>query len=669
MPLLSLPIAHRIHLTTLACVLGLLALSGVAVLGGSRQLEADRVAVMRHVVESAAGIAAAYEAEERAGRLPREDAQRRALDAMRAMRYRGEEYVWVNDMASRMVMHPFRRDMEGQDASEMRDSNGVRLFVAFVETVQRSGSGVVSYLWPRPGAGQAEQAPVEKLSFVQGFAPWGWVIGSGLYVDDLRAAQRAMALQDLGVAALAALVVGLIAWRVARGITRPLSAVTAATDRMAKGELDMAIPGAARSDELGTLARALETFRAEGQEKRRLEAAAAAERAARDRRQAAMDRHTQEFGTAISGVMASLAQSAGAMREAAEEMKHVVERTHQGAADTARGAGESARNLSSVAAATEQMSASVGEIARQVTQAAAAAREAVERADATGGTVRGLSDAATQIGTVVRLITDVAGRTNLLALNATIEAARAGEAGKGFAVVASEVKQLAAQTARATEEIGAQIKAIQMATGEAVAAVQGVAEAIARVSDVATAIAAAVEQQGAVTREIAGSVNAVLGQNDAAARAMQDVSEVAEGAGGASGTVLDAAAEVGRVASALHEEVDQFLAAMRSDESERRRWERIPAHGAPVTLHGIGGAVIRARLRDLSRGGAGVECAEGFPVGTEVEIDLPVGGAVRGRVVGHKDDGFGIVLRQDAGSVARIGRALEALAGGQREAA
>ncbi|WP_135469520.1 methyl-accepting chemotaxis protein [Crenalkalicoccus roseus] len=555
------PIALRIHGITLVALFGVLATVGFKAWVQVREEEQHRIALLTGITDSALAIAAHYEAEERAGRQTREAAQRAAIEAIRAIRYRGEEYLWINDMAPRMVMHPFRPDLEGKDLSDFKDPNGFRLFAAFVDAVRREGSGVVGSLWPRPGA----QQPVEKLSYVRGFAPWGWVIGTGVYVDDLRAAQANDIREALLVVTVVGLLVGLLAWLIARGITRPLAALTTATAAMAEGDLDSAVPGTRRADEVGVLARALEAFRAQGLEKRRLEAAAATERAARDRRQAAMERHIQEFGASISGVMATLGGSAEAMRKAAEKMAEAVRHTREGAASTASGAEESARNLGAVAAAAEELTASIGEITRQVAQAAQAAQAAVERARATDATVRGLSEAAGQIGEVVRLIADIAGQTNLLALNATIEAARAGEAGKGFAVVAGEVKALAAQTAKATEQIGVQVAAIQEATGEAVGAVREVGEAIGRVSEVAATIAAAVEEQGAATREIAASVQTVARQNETATRAMCEVSDVAEGARGSSDAVLSAADEVAHVSARLRQEVDHFLAAMRTE--------------------------------------------------------------------------------------------------------
>ncbi len=378
---------------------------------------------------------------------------------------------------------------------------------------------------------------------------------------------------DIGIAALLmllALGTALLAlYVVLRRVARPLTTLAATTDRLAAGDLGIEVAGTERGDEVGALARGLQTLRDGTRRARELEATAAEQRATRDRRQAATERHTENFATSITGIMATLGGSAGAMRTAAGAMAEVVAQSRDAASHTAKGSLESSRNLSAVAAATDELSASVSEITRQVAQAASAAQDAVSRAEATDATVRGLSEAAGQIGDVVRMISDIAGQTNLLALNATIEAARAGESGKGFAVVASEVKQLAAQTARATEQIAAQVSAIQGATQQAVGAVQEVGQAIGRMNEVASAIAAAVEQQGAATREIAGQVAMVAGQTQEAAGAMQQVSDASERAGGNSRSVLAAANDVAQVSDKLRLEVDQFLAAMNAEDEER----------------------------------------------------------------------------------------------------
>lgn len=659
------PIRARLYLCTLVAILGLLGVSAFESYGRTTDMANARIDQLRVVVDTAIASAARFEAEERAGRMQRAEAQAAALETIRAIRYAGDGYFWINDaeVRPRLIMHPFRKEMEGTDVSQVKDAAGTAIYTAFADVVRKSGSGVVAYVWPRPGA-KAGDPSVEKLSFVKGFTPWNWVIGTGVYVDDLRQAQFRSIVDSAAMAGLAVVLVGLLTWLVGRSIARPLAASTAATSAMAAGDLDVPVPGAERRDEFGLLARALETFRENGLKAQRLEAQAQIAFAARERRQAAMDLHTQEFGTSISGVMLSLGGAADQMRQAAGEMARAVEQTCEGTIATAAGAEVSACNLSSVAAATEELSASVGEIARQVAQAAGTAREAVGRAQVTDTMVRSLSDAAGQVGDVVQLIASIAGKTNLLALNATIEAARAGEAGKGFAVVASEVKQLAAQTARATEQISAQVNAIQTATGEAVGAVRDMGEAIGRIDEISSAIAAAVEEQGAATREIADRVQTVAQQNDDATRSMRDVSHIAKGAGAASGAVLTSASEIAQVSGILSKEVDHFLASVRSDESEQRSYERIPGGNAPATVRLAGQAEISAVLADISRGGAALVCTVEAAPGTDAQMMLPGAAApIRGRVVRAGQGSFAVFFQQDPATLAQIDRVLAQVKG------
>jgi methyl-accepting chemotaxis protein len=361
---------------------------------------------------------------------------------------------------------------------------------------------------------------------------------------------------------------------VQRGTISPLRQLTATMCKLAARDLAVEVGGLTRGDEVGGMARAVQVFKDNMNQAEVLAAASVREQAARARQAAAMDRHTKDFGTSISGVMASLGQSAIKMHTAASEMSEAAKRTRDSTSDAVEGANASARDLNSVAVVAEQMAASIHEISKQVTHVTTAVRTAVDRASETDGKVAGLATAADRIGDVVRLISDIAGQTNLLALNATIEAARAGEAGKGFAVVASEVKALATQTARATDQIGTQIVAIRTATEEAVGAVRQVSIAIGQVEAVATAIAAAVGEQAAATQEITSSVQSVTMATTTSAHAMEQVLTIAEQTDTASRSVLIAAEEVGQTATTLRVEVNDFLVAVkRGDDNDRRAYE------------------------------------------------------------------------------------------------
>jgi len=381
-------------------------------------------------------------------------------------------------------------------------------------------------------------------------------------VADLHGSQMITLATTAGMFLLA---IGAVLLAVRRGITRPLSQLQAVTLELASGRLDITLPANRSADEIGAVFASLAVFQRQGLERRAMEAAAEAERARKEQAQAVMAQHTLNFSQSIAGVMDTLGGSATAMRTASDGLIGAVADTYQAAETTMTGAEQSSQDLAGVAAATEELTASIDEIARQVVQTAQTAQNAVAKADAAGVTVQSLSDAAGQISAVVQLIADIAGKTNLLALNATIEAARAGDAGKGFAVVASEVKALAAQTARATSEIGEQVAAIQATTINAATAVSGVRVAIGTLGTITTAISAAVEEQGTATREIAANVNQVAQQNAAITESMKNVGTVAAEASASSHSVRSTAEALEQISTALNSQVDTFLAQVRRD--------------------------------------------------------------------------------------------------------
>ena len=479
--------------------------------------------------------------------------------------------------------------------------------------------------------------------------------------QEMRAEDEAENAILLGATSLIVVTVLLLSlWTVHRKLVRPLRELTRGLHQMAEGDLDRAKLPPAGIDEVGQISAAGQVFLEKLAAARVLETEAAAQHALRDRRQAAMDLATQDFGASISGVLTNLAGAAVDMRTAADDLAAASERTQVSATSTASRAEQSVADLGAVSAATEQLTASAGEIARQVAQATETSRAAGEHARATDARMRELQEAAERIGDVVRLISAIAGQTNLLALNATIEAARAGDAGKGFAVVASEVKQLAAQTARATEEISAQVQGIRAVTEQMAAAVRQMGGTIARVDEVAAAIATAVEEQSAATREIAGSVLGVADTTREITEAMREVADVAASSGTTGHNVQNAAAEVSRVAATLSGEVDNFLAAMRGDESERRRYERIPANSMAARLSRPDtSGEVAVTIQDVSRGGTALAGRlQGLRSGMEVVLHA-AHLRIPGRVARLDATSTGIAFQQKPAVLALADQLLE----------
>ncbi len=369
-----------------------------------------------------------------------------------------------------------------------------------------------------------------------------------------------------GAAALAVitLISGMMAWLLGRAVAAPVLGMSQVLDRLAARDLDADIPGAGRRDEIGRMARSAIALRDGLLDGVRLTEAQETDRKAKEVRAARLDTLMQSFERGTAQVAAALSSSANDLTATSQAMSGTAALTRQQASAVASAARESSGSVQMVASAAEEMSSSVAEIARQVAESGRITQKAVEDTRRTDATVRALAEGAQKIGQVVELIAGIAGQTNLLALNATIEAARAGDAGKGFAVVASEVKSLASQTAKATEDIAAQIAQIQASTRDAVDAIRGITRTIEDIGTIAGTVAAAIGQQGVATAEIAHSAQQTAAYTQDVSANIGGVSEAAAKAGEAAGGVLTAAAGVSEHAARLSREVAEFISSVRA---------------------------------------------------------------------------------------------------------
>ena len=502
----SLPISRRLWLILALAILTLI-LQGAYML---RQLHIDLYAgkseKTEHVVQSAASILKHFHSLESAGSLSREQAQKQAMEVVRGLRYDGQEYFWINDQTPVMLMHPMNAKLEGQNLSGFKDPDGKALFNEMVAITRSQGAGQVDYRWPKPGATD----PVPKISYVELFQPWGWIIGSGVYVDDVQAEFRAQAIKAMGIGLLIALLLtGLVAL-ITRSIVQPLQAAVDAMASISSGEGDLTrnLDSHGR-DELTALSTYFNAFTAKLRHviRQMLDSAGSLDQAARSLGDISSEaqRHSQQQAQQMELVATAVNEVTYGVQDVAKNAEHASSEMHT-AEDQAR-------------QGQQNIEASL----RQIDQLSGTIDKAVE-------VIQSLASESTQIGSVLEVIRSIAEQTNLLALNAAIEAARAGDAGRGFAVVADEVRTLAQRTAESTAEIHQIIDTVQTGASNAVRAIesgqarseqgvgqvteagqmlQRITEAVEAIRDMNRQIATAAEEQTAVAEDISRNITEI----------------------------------------------------------------------------------------------------------------------------------------------------------------
>jgi methyl-accepting chemotaxis protein len=387
---------------------------------------------------------------------------------------------------------------------------------------------------------------------------------SEAYTANLQSAALVKLGVSIGLLVLGIVIVGGAIAFAYRTVARPISELAGVVGDLTATEKEVSVPHQARVDEIGHMARSLQSFRQGHLDMESFRREQQQQSEQRVQRGEQLGKLTSDFEQRIGGIVGTVTSAASQLESAAGSLSRTAESAQQLSGMVAAASDEASTNVQSVASATEEMTSSVSEIARQVSESSKIASEAVAQAEKTDARITALSQAASRIGDVVKLITAIAEQTNLLALNATIEAARAGEAGRGFAVVAQEVKALASQTAKATDEIGTQIAGMQTATTESVNAIKEIGGTIGRIAEIASTIAAAVEEQSATTQEIARNVHGASKGTTEVARNIGDVSKAANETGSASSQVLSSAKSLSREGNVLKDEVEAFLQKVRA---------------------------------------------------------------------------------------------------------
>ncbi len=535
----DLRVKYKLWIIVIIALAGTVLVASVSLMSLKKNLLAEKQSTTKHLVETACGVLDYYYNLAKAGKMTEDDAKNAAISTVKQLRYEGKEYFWINDMYPKMIMHPYKPELDGKDLSDFKDPDGKRLFVAFVDVVKKDQAGYVYYLWPKPNF----KDPVPKISYVKGFEPWGWVIGTGLYLDDVSATfwNRTWML-TIVVAVIAGIII-LISWFVARGISQPISEIVHKVEQVAGGDLKVAVDYDSK-DEIGILARDV-------------------------------NKMIRSFNTMINGIL-----------NGATHVVSTVDVLRTRAAKTAEGAKDQSGQAAQIATAAEEMSQTITDIAKNASVAsemsgnaadvAVGGKEIADNAIATvnsvststtelAGMVEKLNTRVGEIGNIVTVIKDIADQTNLLALNAAIEAARAGEQGRGFAVVADEVRKLAERTVRATTEITGKISAVQAESEQTAKSMEGasgevaqatkyiknvgdallsIVKAIEKVRDQITQIATAVDEQSAASEEVAGNIE----KTSSIARDMEKMS----------GEVMDEVNELTKIAEELRNSTSGF---------------------------------------------------------------------------------------------------------------
>lgn len=518
----AIGIKSRMVLVVIITVLSIVALVSFSLSQTYRMQIQEKQIKTQHLIETAVSLVEHEYQSFQSGLQTEVQAKQAAIKSLEALRYGDNDYFWINDMQAVVVMHPIKPELNGKDLSKLKDPNGKRLFQSFVDTVKAKGRGNEGYLWPKPGFDE----PVEKVSYVAGFKPWGWVIGTGIYIDDVEAAFWQAASSQVGIAFIGLSLTVIALYLIAHSIIRPMDKTNAAMYNISHGDGDLTLRlDVSGNDEMSQLARSFNLFVDQIQSVIR-EVDSSTERVASAAEQ--LTSATAQSTLAIHRQTTETDQVATAINEMAATIYEVAQNAVQAAETTRQADSQTNTGKANINETTETISSLSTEVGR--------ATEVIKQLDAQ----------ATTITSVLDVIGGIAEQTNLLALNAAIEAARAGEQGRGFAVVADEVRTLASRTQDSTHEIERMIEQLQSGAKQAVTVMEAsvystqitmekadetqetletIARGMQQVSDMINQIASAAEQQSSVAEQINASVVSIVNLSSDSANSAEQTSQ------------------------------------------------------------------------------------------------------------------------------------------------
>ncbi len=556
----------NIKCTTLSIIINILIVIGISsvsitnLFSFKTTLLNEKIERTKNIIETANNIALSLNQMEKSNKISKGEAQNRAKEIIRQMRYDNGNYIWIHDYDNNGVLHPAFPQYENVSINNLKDDHKKFFISDITKQVLKNGEAVLYYNWRKPNKNEASL----KVNYSKSFKDWNWILNTGTWVDDVNAIFYEKMKQNLTIMFFILFITLTLTHVFSKSIKDAVVNLSEAMVKISEGDVSVKLDKYFLKNEIGVMAKKLEIFRKNIIRNKELETLNHEEQRLKMERLEIIEQIIHDFENPILNIVDVFSSASVELNETSKVMSDILKNTVKQSNIVEKASKQAAENSKTVAAATEELSNSILEISKQVNNEAKITRTAVNEINSTNSVIGSLEKSAEKISEVIGIITDIANQTNLLALNATIEAARAGDAGKGFAVVANEVKSLANQTAKATEEISSQISDLQSKTDQAVSAISRSGDIIKKMNEISATIACAVEQQSAATDEISKNVEQASKGTTEVSNNIQGVTQAASETGSSAHQVLSASKELAEKSQLLKSQVDNFVERIRA---------------------------------------------------------------------------------------------------------